>query len=611
MNTSPSHPSLGAQVNEGGVHFRVWAPRVQRLELMLEGDERALSMVPAPHGLHELFVEGIGAGTRYRFRPDGQGPFPDPCTRFQPLGVHGPSEVVDPAAFAWTDAGWGGVPLDELVLYELHVGTFTPEGTFRAAQERLPELQALGVTAIELMPVADFPGRWNWGYDGVCLFAPARCYGTPDDLRRLVDHAHHLGLAVLLDAVYNHLGPDGNYLRAFCLDYFTAHHKTPWGDALNFDDEGSGPVRAFFVDCARAWLTEYHLDGLRLDATHAIVDDSPRHILAELASAAHRLPGPRRLLIAEDHRNLATLVKPQAEGGYGLDAVWSDDLHHHLRHRLAGDSDGYYMDFTGTAEDIAQTLRRGWFFCGQFSAYAGHPRGTDPAGIPPERFVVCLQNHDQVGNRALGERLHHQVDLAAYRAALGLLLLAPQTPLLFMGQEWACSSPFLYFTDHHDELGRLVTAGRREEFKRFAAFADPAQREQIPDPQAAATFERSRLDWSERAREPHASVLRLHAALLQCRRSLLAEGDRAAFTARACGPSAVVLDWGTFAAVVQLEGAGEVGLHGVLRGGPWEARLTTEEAAFAPDAQPPEVTLEGPTPRVRFARPGAVLLRRV
>lgn len=598
-------PALGATAGPGGTTFRVWAPAARRIEVAIEGGA-SHPLAPREHGYHEALVAGAGAGTRYRYRIDGAGPFPDPASRSQPEGVHGPSEVVDPAAFRWTDAGWAGLSLEALSVYELHVGTFSPEGTFAGAAARLPHLVELGVSAIELLPVADFPGNRNWGYDGVSLFAPARCYGTPDDLRRLVDEAHRLGLGVLLDAVYNHLGPDGNHLGAYG-PYFTSRHATPWGDALNFDGEGSPEVRAFFAENALRWIREFHVDGLRLDATHAIVDDSPRHFLAELAERVRRDAGRPALLVAEDDRNLARMVRPASGDGWGLDAVWADDLHHQVRVRLAGDRDGYFADFDGTSADLAATLRRGWFYVGQHSGFRDEPRGTDPAGIPLERFVVCLQNHDQVGNRAFGDRLHEAVDPAALRAATALLLLAPETPLLFQGQEWAASSPFLYFTDHEPGLGRLVTEGRRKEFSRFRAFADPATRERIPDPQAASTFEASRLRWEELGREPHASTLRLHRALLDLRRREILSRRRR-FSVSAALDGALVLSYGDLAVAVRLDGAGDVELPPL--GDAPRILLSTEDPAFVPDPRPIALAPGRGGPVAPLSRPGAVVVVR-
>jgi maltooligosyltrehalose trehalohydrolase len=614
-----SRGPLGATPEPGGVRFRIWAPERRQTEVCVEtpGREAVHPLWRDADGFHGGLVAGLGPGDLYRYRLDGEGPFPDPASRFQPLGVHGPSEVVEPAAFAWSDAGWRGVPPEALVVYELHVGTFTPEGTFAGVAGRLPHLRDLGVTAVELMPLADFPGGRNWGYDGASLFAPARSYGRPDDLRRLVDEAHRLGLGVLLDVVYNHFGPDGAYAGAFSPHYFSKEHETPWGAAMNLDGPSSGPVRDFFVLNATRWLAEYHLDGLRLDATHALVDEGTRHFLAELQERVRAaLPRPV-LLVAEDHRNLASLVRPEAEGGLGLDAVWADDFHHELRRLLAGDHEGYYADYEGRAAFVAAAVRDGWIFKGQRSEHFGGPRGTDPAGLEPRRFVFFLQNHDQVGNRALGERLHNQVDLATFRAATALLLCAPQTPLLFMGQEWAAPEPFLFFTDHEGGLGRLVTEGRRREFGRFSAFADPRRRERIPDPQAASTFERSRLDWARVEEEPHASTLRLHRALLRLRREEPLLRDAAGRTVRAdpAGEDGLAVELAAegraLLAVVRLRGAGTVDLRGLSPPGgrAWEPVLTTEDPGFAAPPRPVALDLAGGGPRLSFARPGAVVLR--
>ncbi len=600
--------SLGATVDGSGVRFRVWAPVARQVDLALEdGCGRVLAMQPEGEGFFETWLGSAGPGVRYRYRVDGQGPFPDPASRWQPLGVHGPSEVVDASRFTWTDQSWRGIEMKDLAIYELHVGTFTPSGSFTGVREKLPALRALGITGVELMPVADFPGRRNWGYDGVCPFAPVRCYGSPDDLRALVDAAHGLGLAVLLDVVYNHLGPDGNYLGAFSPFIDSERHRTPWGKAINLDGPHSSPVRAYFIDSALHWLREYHFDGLRLDATHALCDESPRHFLAELAAQAHALPGPRRLIVAEDERNLAAIVRPEHEGGMALDGVWADDFHHQVRHRLAGDSDGYFADFSGTTGDVADTIAHGFFFRGQMAPRLGRPRGSDPAGIPAERFVFCIQNHDQVGNRALGERLHHQIEPAAYRAALALLLLSPETPLLFMGQEWAASTPFLYFTDHNQELGRLVTEGRRSEFKSFAAFSSPEARVRIPDPQDEATFARSHLRWEEREREPHVRVLALVRALLDVRRHIR---SRFRCEADAAGPATVALRYPGHLVVVQLEASGSIDLSPHAGDFTWTMVLDTENRDFCAHSHPVTVVAADKGLVASFQRPGALVLQK-
>jgi maltooligosyltrehalose trehalohydrolase len=616
--------SFGAWLDGQGARFRAWAPEAERLDVVIYGRTGIETTHPMERGAHGCFttwLAGVGAGTRYKYRLNGSADYPDPAARYLPDGVHGPSAVVDARRFPWEDVDWKGRPLSDLVIYELHVGTFTPEGTFPAAARKLTVLRELGVTAIELMPVADFPGGRNWGYDGVSLYAPARCYGTPDDLRRLVNRAHRLELAVLLDVVYNHLGPDGNYLAAFTPYWTAPRHTSPWGSALNFDGPHSEVMREFFLANALYWLQEFHLDGLRLDATHAIRDDSPQHFLVELSARVRRaITGRQVHLIAEDHRNMAVMVKPVSAGGWGLDAVWADDFHHQMRRLLAGDHEAYYQDYTGTTTDLAATVRQGWFFSGQHSAYSGHARGTDPAGLPPAAFVICLQNHDQIGNRAFGERLSHQIDLAAYRAATALLLCAPQTPLLFMGQEWAASSPFLYFTDHNAELGRQVTLGRRREFRHFSAFADPHVRETIPDPQAESTFRASRLNWDERERQPHAGIWHLHRALLHLRRTepalrdtsaadhhCFAAADTAMVLCRRAGDATLLL-------VCQFKGAGTVRLSDYAenlfgQAGQWQVLLSTEDPRFAADPQPTQVNLVQGWPALQYLRQGAVLLK--
>lgn len=534
-------PSLGAWPENGGVRFRVWAPEVEQVGLDLQG-QPTVTLDKQPDGTHTGFVERLKPGALYRYRLDNNNSFPDPASRFQPEGVHGYSEVIDsgfgwgphprPMLDEWDDDLRPELSLDGLIVYELHVGTFTPEGTYMAAVNQLPKLVELGVTAIELMPLADFPGQRNWGYDGVGLFAPARCYGRPEELRYLVRSAHRLGLGVILDVVYNHLGPDGNYLSQFSKQYFSETHQTGWGAGLNFNGPGGDQVEKFFIENALYWANEFHFDGFRLDATHAILDSRESPFLKNLTAALHDASGRRYLVIAEDERNESKIIRPVDQGGLGLDGVWADDFHHQVRRAIAGDHEGYFADYTGSATDLAKTIEQGWFYTGQRSEVKGEDRGTKTDGVDRQRFVVCIQNHDQVGNRAFGERLHHQVRPSAYRAASMLLLLAPQTPLLFMGQEWACSTPFSFFTDHNEELGKLVTEGRRKEFRLFSAFNDPAARERIPDPQAESTFRRSILEWAEADREPHASCRRLYQKLIALRKSdpAFAPGSRCEVT---------------------------------------------------------------------------------
>ncbi|SIO60301.1 maltooligosyl trehalose hydrolase [Singulisphaera sp. GP187] len=622
-------PTLGAWPDEGGAgtRFRVWAPEARSVEVVhlpSQGGESIIALERSDDGTFGGRVEAAVVGDRYLYRLDAKGTYPDPASRFQPEGVHGPSTIVDPAGYRWSDQGWRGVNREALVIHEIHVGTFSPEGTFAGLTDRLPWLVELGVTALELMPVADFAGSRSWGYDGVDLFAPSRSYGTPDDLRRLVDQAHRVGLAVILDVVYNHFGPVGNYAPAFSPNYLSTTHRSVWAACVNLDGERSAWVREFFIENALHWVHEYHVDGLRLDATHELHDDSARHFLAELTSRVRASAPDRELvLIAEDDRNLAKMVQPESVGGWGLDGVWADDFHHQIRRFLAGDHEGYYRDYSGSIPDLVETLNQGWYYHGQPSIHQGIGRGTDPRGLAPRSFVFCLQNHDQIGNRAFGDRLSLSVDLAAYRAATALLLTAPAIPLLFMGQEWAATTPFLYFTDHEEDLGKLVTQGRRQEFRHFQEFVDPEARERIPDPQAASTFAASRLDWSEPERAPHAATLNLYRALLALRRRdpALCSNQRDDVQAIALDDASLLLlrrssrDGATLLIVVRLRGAGAVRLENAPALGlpSWwdrlELVLTTEDPSFAVDPLPVEIDRSQGVPLIRFRRAGAVVLR--
>jgi maltooligosyltrehalose trehalohydrolase len=601
----------------------VWAPQAGCVRVVLESGAHMraeLDLQPESNGTFVLELATMHPGDLYRYRMDDNDPWPDPASRFQPQGAHGPSQLVNTSAFKWSDSMWKGTAPEDLVLYELHLGTFTREGTFAAAADKLPYLRDLGITAVELMPIADFPGSCNWGYDGVCLFAPANSYGTPKNLAAFVDTAHKLDLGVHLDVVYNHLGPDGAYMAAFSPFIFSRRHKSPWGAGLNFDGPHNEMLRRFFIENALYWIHEFHIDGLRLDATHAIVDDSPTHFLAELRQAIDdSLPADARkvLVVAEDDRNLARIATPRGVGGYGLDGLWADDLHHQVHCCLTGQRDGYFADFSGSAVDIATTVEKGWFYCGQHATYFGGRRGSDPISLPPSAFVVCLQNHDQVGNRAMGERLHHLVDLAAWRAATVLLLLAPETPLLFMGQEWAASTPFQYFTNHNAELGRLVTEGRRREFARFASFSHPASRECIPDPQDPTTFSRSKLAWEELDSEPHASTLLLTRTLLQLRalHPALRDSSRSGFTVAPLGGSGLILERNSgsdcLLAIINLKGSGTHQLStsslAVLpEGDLWSPVLSSEDPSFALDPMPVEYSRD--RLNICFRRPGALVL---
>ena len=493
--------------------FEVWAPGRGRVDVVVDG--REVHMQRASRGWWRATV-AAAPGSRYGFRLDGGPLRPDPRSPSQPEGPDGPSEVLDHSRFEWQDSAWRGMTMKGAVLYEIHVGTFTPGGTFDSAIEQLPHLVELGVDAVELMPVAEFPGDRGWGYDGVDLFAPHHSYGGPDGLKRLVDACHRHGLGVVIDVVHNHLGPSGNYLAEFG-PYFSDRHHTNWGAAINFDGPGSDEVRRFFVDNALGWLRDYHADALRLDAVHAIADESAVHILEQMAEEVDALSVHLRrplTLIAETDLNDPRFVRSPAAGGYGLDATWADEWHHALHAALTGDATGYYEDF-GDIAALAKALRQAWVYDGIWSEHRGRHHGRSPAGIPGHRFVVFTQNHDQVGNRALGERTSALMSEGRLRVAAALLLTGPFTPLLFQGEEWGASSPFLYFTDHRDPaLGRAVTEGRRNEFSYWAA--DP---EGIPDPQAESTFARSKLDWGQRDAQPHRGLLEWYRLLIGLRRS--------------------------------------------------------------------------------------------
>ncbi len=510
---------FGAECVEDGVRFRLWAPAARQVDVVLEDEGVVVPMDALEGGWFQVTSGQARPGSLYRYRIDGGLHVPDPASRFQPRDVHGPSEVVDAHAFAWSDGGWRGRPWGEVVVYELHVGTFSPEGTFAGAMALLPRLATLGVTAIELMPLADFPGRANWGYDGVLPFAPDSRYGRPEDLKALIAAAHGLGLMVFVDVVYNHFGPDGNYLGVYAPEFFTSRHRTPWGDAINFDGPGSVTVRAYFTANARYWLHEYHCDGLRFDAVHAIVDDSPQSILTAIAEAVAplRAHGRHIHLVLENENNEAGHLNG-SDGPQGFTAQWNDDIHHVLHVLLTGERDGYYADYMDDpAGRLGRCLTEGFAYQGEWSAVREGVRGESTRGLSPTAFVGFLQNHDQIGNRAFGERITALASPAAVRAATAVLLLAPSPPLLFMGQEFACSRPFLFFCDFGPELASAVTEGRRREFARFPEFADESRRAHIPDPNDPATLIKSRLDWTEAERSPGRDWLTFHRELLATR----------------------------------------------------------------------------------------------
>lgn len=513
---------IGAELQETeGVQFRVWAPAAKRVAVEIEGG-RSHALAAESGGYFSGLVGDAAVGSRYRFRLDSQdNALPDPASRFQPGGPHGASQVVDPARFAWSDTGWRGIPRERLVIYEMHIGTFTTEGTWEAAARHLSELAALGITAVEMMPVADFPGKFGWGYDGVDLFAPTRLYGSPDDLRRFVDRAHGLGLAVLLDVVYNHFGPDGNYLRSYTPAYFSQKHGTEWGDAINFDGPDSGPVREFFIANAGYWIEEYHFDGLRLDATHRIYDDTADHIFAAIGRRVRDAAAGRATFIAaENEDQVARLARPPEAGGYGLDGLWNDDFHHAARVALTGRREFYYRDFTGSAGEFAALAKHGYLFQGQDSTR----RGAPAFDLPAVSYVNYLENHDQIAHSGAGLRGHLLSSPGCWRAMTAYLLLSPGVPLLFQGQEFCASTPFLYFTDHESELGRLVRKGRAEYLASFPSLASPEMQSRLDDPGSPETFRRCVLDFGERER--NAAALALHRDLIALRREIFVGGPR-------------------------------------------------------------------------------------
>lgn len=507
---------LGAnRLADGRWEFLVWAPNSASVSIRTCNKTELIPMQAGSDGYHHALTR-LRTGAKYLYRLEDGRELPDPASRFQPEGVHGSSQLVETGSFEWTDQGWRGHPLADSIFYELHVGTYTTEGTFDALIPRLPGLVELGVTTVELMPLAQFPGTRNWGYDGVYLFAPQNSYGGPQSLQRLVNAAHGLGLSVALDVVYNHLGPEGNYLSAFG-PYFTDRYRTPWGQAVNFDGEYSDEVRRFFIENARYWLEEYHLDALRLDAVHGIFDFSARHFLAELKSSVSELSarlGRPLYLIAESDMNDARLLHDPPHGGYGLDAQWSDDFHHSVHTLITRENRGYYSDFGGITP-LAETLVHGWFYQGQFSKFRKRRYGNSPQGLSASRFVVCNQNHDQVGNRAVGDRLTSLVGFEALKLAAGITLLSPFIPLLFMGEEYGESAPFQYFTSHGDPgLVEAVRRGRREEFSAFG------WKETVPDPQDEQTFLRSHLNPEVRSKEPHQTLYCFYRELIRVRADL-------------------------------------------------------------------------------------------
>jgi maltooligosyltrehalose trehalohydrolase len=510
--------------DDGTIRFRLWAPAAHQVEIRLVTEDRStrLALDQCGEGWFELITDAASPGNQYLFRIDDTKNVPDPASRFQPRDVHGPSEVISPDAFDWRDSAWRGRPWEEAIIYELHVGAFAPTGDFSSVRARLDYLADLGITAVELMPVGDFPGRRNWGYDGVFPFAPDSSYGRPEDLKNLVQSAHERGIMVILDVVYNHFGPEGNYLGAYAPQFFTDRHRTPWGNGINFDGPESRVVRDFFIHNALYWLTEYHFDGLRLDAVQAILDDSAPHILIEMAdSVRSSIESDRHVhLILENDCNQARYLRRTENcQSRKYTAQWNDDIHHAAHVLITGEKDGYYSDYgEHPLGQLGRCLVEGFAYQGEPSQYRnGERRGESTKGLPLTAFVSFLQNHDQVGNRALGERLTTLANPRAVRAMAAILLLAPSPPLLFMGEEFAAETPFLFFCDFEKDLAAAVTEGRRNEFARFAKFNDPAERERIPDPNAAASFEASRLRWQGIDHTRHQDWLRFYRNLLALR----------------------------------------------------------------------------------------------
>jgi maltooligosyltrehalose trehalohydrolase len=519
----PRRLPIGAEVvDRSGVHFRVWAPKCKQVQVVFANEAcPALELQAESDGYFAGLAENAREGMLYRFRLDGGSElYPDPASRFQPQSVHGPSQIIDARSFQWRTPNWQGRGPQGQVIYEMHVGTFTPQGTWAAAIEKLPTLADLGITCLEVMPVADFAGKFGWGYDGVDLFAPTRLYGEPDDFRRFIDAAHGLGLEVILDVVYNHFGPDGNYLKQFSENYFTAKHKTDWGEAINFDGPDSKSVREFFISNIRYWIDEFRLDGFRFDATQAIIDDSPEHILKAISTAARQAAGDRQIfLVNENEAENTRLVRCIDQNGYGMDALWNDDFHHSAMVALTGRSEAYYSDHRGRAQEFISAAKWGYLFQGQRYSWQKKRRGTPALDLLPTAFVHFIQNHDQVANSARGLRLHQLTSPGEYKAMTAFMLLMPQTPMLFQGQEFASSSAFYFFADHHPELAKLVCAGRAKELAQFPSVAAPEMSACLLDPSDPQVFERCKLKWEELEQESHAHLFEFHKELLRLRRT--------------------------------------------------------------------------------------------
>jgi maltooligosyltrehalose trehalohydrolase len=599
---------VGAEVQpDGGTHFRVWAPGPREVRLAIEGRSREpldVALEAEPQGYYSALVPNAGPGDRYRYRLDEK-LFADPASRFQPDGPFGPSEIVSPGRYTWSDAGWRGITLAGQVIYELHVGTFTREGTWRAAAERLSAIAETGITTVEVMPLSEFPGRFGWGYDGVFLYAPTRLYGTPDDFRAFVDAAHGIGLGVILDVVYNHIGPSGAVLRQYAPAYYTDQYENEWGEALNFDGRCSGPVREYFASNARYWIEEFHLDGLRLDATQTIHDRSERHVIADITMEARAgAKGRDIIVISESETQDVRLVRPIAEGGYGGDGVWNDDLHHSAIVAVTGRREAYYSDHPGTPQEFISAAKYGYLFQGQRYAWQKKPRGRRAGGVPPAAFVNYIENHDQVANSGDGSRLHARTSPGRYRAVTALVLLLPGTPLLFQGQEFGASSPFLFFADHEADLAAAVQKGRGEFVAQFPSVASPAMQARIPPPHDPATFERCKLRWEERER--NVTHVQLHRDLLALRKddAAFAQQRPGAVDGAVLAPEAFVLRYTTeqpederlllinFGADLDAASFAEP-LVAPPDDHQWRVRWSSEEPDYGGCGTPPIVTAQG------------------
>ncbi|MES2697045.1 MAG: malto-oligosyltrehalose trehalohydrolase [Verrucomicrobiota bacterium] len=590
---------IGAELaKDGGVDFRVWAPRSKQVGIDLldhnAGGPRRVPLQAEEGGYFSALIPEARDGMRYRVAVD-TGSFPDPASRFQPEGPHGPSQVAH-STFNWTDGDWRGRPVKELVMYELHLGTFTREGNWQAAINELPELARIGVTMIEMMPIADFPGAFGWGYDGVNFFAPAHIYGSPDDARAFVNRAHELGIAVILDVVYNHFGPDGNYLREFALDYFSKTYGNEWGDALNFDGENAHGLRDYFVTNARYWIEEFHFDGLRFDATQQMFDASDKHVLAEI-SAAVRAGAPNRIihLVAENETQHAQLVRPHDKGGYGLDMFWNDDFHHSARVSATNRSEAYFSGYRGSAQEFVSAAKYGFLYQGQWYNWTTTRRGQPAFDLNPSNFINFLENHDQVANTLRGARLHQLTSGSKFRALTALLLLSPQVPMLFQGQEFSASAPFLYFADHGEGLAPLIAEGRKRFLMQFPSSDPETVKALFSDPSARATFDRSKLDLSERQKNKEA--YQLHQDLLRIRREDTTLAGEFRVDGAVLGDGAFVLRYFTatgddrllivnLGRDVRLEPAPEPLLAPPMSGS-WHTIWSSEAAAYGGNGTPP------------------------